>query len=184
VRAGRKTSRLSWTPEPGPADENMPAFPAPQRWFDGAGGMSRPGSTAGRKPDRRQPAPGGSCRSDECPRALPIDGVLDLHTFPPRQIKQLIPDYLEQCRRCGLLKVRIIHGKGTGTLRRTVHAVLARIPEVAGFRLADEAGGGWGATTVELGPWSDTDNAGTGADPPSGDAGRGRIAMPVSDSEP
>jgi len=81
---------------------------------------------------------------------LPIDGVLDLHTFRPGEVKDLIVDYLEECRKRSILTVRIIHGKGTGTLRRTVHSVLGRLPEVASFRLADAGEGGWGATLVEL----------------------------------
>lgn len=84
------------------------------------------------------------------PVLLPIDGTLDLHAFRPADLKTLIPDYLEECRRKGILQVRIVHGKGTGTLRRTVHALLARIDIVADFRLADETGGSWGATLVTL----------------------------------
>jgi DNA-nicking Smr family endonuclease len=83
---------------------------------------------------------------------LPIDGVLDLHTFHPREVKDLVPDYLTECQERGILDVRIIHGKGTGSLRRTVHAILARLPEVASFSLAMEDAGGWGATLVTLRP--------------------------------
>ncbi len=81
---------------------------------------------------------------------IPIDGVLDLHAFRPQDLKELIPAYLEECRRLKIYSVRIIHGKGTGQLRRTVHAILGRLPEVASFRLAEEDSGGWGATRVEL----------------------------------
>lgn len=84
--------------------------------------------------------------------ALPIDGVLDLHTFLPREVKELIPDYLAACREKGIQEVRIIHGKGTGALRETVHAALKKFPGVASFRLADPEGGGWGATVVVLRP--------------------------------
>jgi DNA mismatch repair protein MutS2 len=45
-----------------------------------------------------------------------------------------------------------VHGKGTGALRRQVHALLARLPEVSSYALAGEAGGGWGATLVTLLP--------------------------------
>jgi DNA-nicking Smr family endonuclease len=89
---------------------------------------------------------------DDFPIELPIDGVLDLHTFRPQVVKELIPDYLAECRARGILDVRIIHGKGTGALRRTVHAILARLPEVASFQLAGEDAGGWGATGVLLRP--------------------------------
>jgi DNA-nicking Smr family endonuclease len=82
----------------------------------------------------------------------PIDGTLDLHTFRPAEVKNLVPDYLAACRERGILSVRIVHGKGSGTQRRTVHAILERLPEVSSFRLAGEDAGGWGATLVELAP--------------------------------
>lgn len=81
---------------------------------------------------------------------IPIDGVLNLHNFSPKDLKYLIPDYLEECRRVDIFQVRIIHGKGIGNLRRTVHAILAGLPDVEKFKLADERRGGWGATLVEL----------------------------------
>jgi DNA-nicking Smr family endonuclease len=91
-----------------------------------------------------------SDENDQTPVTLIIDGVLDLHAFRPGEVKTLIPDYLEECRKCGILHVRIVHGKGTGALRRTVHAVLDRLDMVAGYRLGDETSGSWGATLVDL----------------------------------
>lgn len=86
------------------------------------------------------------------PVEYPIDGILDLHTFQPREVKDLLPEYLEACREEGILRVRIIHGKGTGALLQTVHAILERLPDVMSFKLADETAGGWGATIVDLKP--------------------------------
>jgi len=83
---------------------------------------------------------------------IPIDGTLDLHTFRASEVKDLVPDYLAACRERGILEVRIVHGKGTGALRETVHAVLRRMPGVAGFELAMGDEGGWGATVVRLEP--------------------------------
>lgn len=73
--------------------------------------------------------------------------VLDLHTFQPRECADLVDEYIRASRAAGLTTVRIIHGKGKGVLRRTVHAVLAAHPDVAGYRLAD---GNWGATIVHM----------------------------------
>jgi dsDNA-specific endonuclease/ATPase MutS2 len=82
----------------------------------------------------------------------PITSELDLHTFRPNEISSLLPEYFHECRKRGLLEVRVIHGKGTGTLREGVHRLLKRMPEVVSFRLGDETTGGWGATLVRLKP--------------------------------
>ena len=84
------------------------------------------------------------------PVQIPIDGALDLHVFLPGEIKALVPAYLAACLENGIHDVRIIHGKGTGSLRRTVHAVLARLELVVSFQPASEEQGGWGATLVLL----------------------------------
>jgi DNA-nicking Smr family endonuclease len=76
--------------------------------------------------------------------------VLDLHTFRPRDVKDVALDYLAACEAKSITKVRIVHGKGVGHLRRTVHALLAKHPDVASFALASEPFGGWGATIVTL----------------------------------
>ncbi len=84
------------------------------------------------------------------PVEIPVDGVLDLHTFRPGEIKGLIPDYIRLCKEKGIYEIRIIHGKGAGQLRRTVHSILSKNPTVRTFRTAGEGAGGWGATIVEL----------------------------------
>jgi len=100
---------------------------------------------------------------DDTPVLQPIDGTLDLHTFSPREVEPLVADYLAACRERGILQVRIVHGKGTGSLRRTVHALLSRLDEVAAFRTAGEDAGGWGATLVDLRPPGDRVSTGGSA---------------------
>src|SRR3974390_1367398 len=84
------------------------------------------------------------------PVPIPIDGVLDLHTFHPRDLKDLVPEYLAACQAKGIFQVRLIHGKGIGNLRRTVHSILSKHPAVASFTLDHPQYGGWGATIVFL----------------------------------
>jgi len=79
-------------------------------------------------------------------------GVLDLHTFRPQDVKEVVLDYIELCRENGVHEVRIVHGKGIGQLRNTVHALLAKHPDVIYFALATEYYGGSGATIVHLKP--------------------------------
>jgi DNA-nicking Smr family endonuclease len=88
--------------------------------------------------------------ADEPPVPLPITGELDLHTFRPGDVSALIPAYLAECRARGIFSVRIVHGKGTGALRGTVHALLRRSPLVQNFQLGNETSGGWGATIAVL----------------------------------
>jgi DNA-nicking Smr family endonuclease len=89
---------------------------------------------------------------DNEPTQVPIDGVLDLHSFQPREVKDLVLDYLAACQEKGILQVRLIHGKGIGHLRRTVHAVLAKHPEVITYSLDHAMFSGSGATIVNLRP--------------------------------
>jgi DNA-nicking Smr family endonuclease len=57
------------------------------------------------------------------PIEIPIDGVLDLHTFRPKEIPDLLQDYLSLCSEKGIFQVRIIHGKGHGILKARVHSL-------------------------------------------------------------
>ena len=84
------------------------------------------------------------------PHEVPIDGTLDLHTFRPSEIGDLIPEYLLACSERGLSMVRIVHGKGTGALRKGVHAVLEQSPLVERYTLCGTGDGGWGATRAWL----------------------------------
>ncbi|MCX4241442.1 Smr/MutS family protein [Paraliomyxa miuraensis] len=101
-------------------------------------------------------APWAGIRGDRgpepAPLPMPVDGVLDLHSFSPKQVEPLVLETIEQHRRQGVLQLRIIHGKGIGNLRRTVHAILQRHPGVLSHRLGGHGAGSWGATLVELRP--------------------------------
>jgi DNA-nicking Smr family endonuclease len=84
------------------------------------------------------------------PVPLPIDGVLDLHTIQPGEVKDVLLAYIEVCQEKGILDMRIIHGKGIFNLQRTVHSILQKHPQVISFTLASELYGGAGATIVKL----------------------------------
>lgn len=86
------------------------------------------------------------------PAAPELTDELDLHTFLPRECADVVEEYVRAAQEAGMTAVRIIHGKGTGTLRRIVHGVLERHPAVRAFTLGDARSGGWGATRVELHP--------------------------------
>lgn len=84
------------------------------------------------------------------PVEIPIDGVLDLHSFRPKEVKDVVLDYLDECRKRGIGTVRIVHGKGIGALKRTVHALLSRHPDVIDYHLDSALFSGDGATIVHL----------------------------------
>ncbi|HTN52080.1 MAG TPA: Smr/MutS family protein [Anaeromyxobacter sp.] len=97
-----------------------------------------------------RPPPEGEPPEEPVP--LPIDGTLDLHAFDPAEVGDLVPEWIGACLAAGVRELRIVHGKGTGALRRRVEGLLSRDPRVASFRTAGEDAGGWGATWVTLRP--------------------------------
>lgn len=84
------------------------------------------------------------------PVKIPIEDVLDLHTFRPQDIPNLLQDYFTECLRSGIYAVRIIHGKGKGVQKRRVQGILKKNPMVTSFGDAPPEAGGWGATLVVL----------------------------------
>ena len=99
--------------------------------------------------DRERPDTGASEEWEDAVE-LEITDVLDLHTFPPREVPDLVRDYLDAAYEKGLRELRIIHGRGTGTQRRTVRTLLERDPRVVSYRDAPGEAGGWGATVVTM----------------------------------
>ena len=108
-------------------------------------GGGRPGGEGPEDADE----PRNSVEPDDAVR-IPIEAELDLHPFRPRDVASVVEAYLEEARSAGLARVRIVHGRGTGTQREIVRAVLSRTPFVTSFRDASPASGGWGATVAEL----------------------------------
>lgn len=84
------------------------------------------------------------------PVIIEFRDVIDLHSIPPKQVRAVVEDYLEQARERGVAAVRIIHGKGVGVQREIVRSILAHTPFVAGYKDAPPEAGGWGATIVVL----------------------------------
>lgn len=84
---------------------------------------------------------------DNPPIRIPIDGVIDLHTFAPHEAADAVNEYLNMCAQKGIGEVKIIHGKGKGILRRTVESALEKHPLVTFFK-KDPGPSGWGATIV------------------------------------
>ncbi|MEE8138064.1 MAG: Smr/MutS family protein [Thermoanaerobaculia bacterium] len=84
------------------------------------------------------------------PVELPITDALDLHSFPPREVADVVRSYLDAAFEKGLYELRIIHGRGIGAQRRTVRSILEREPRVVSFVDAPPEAGGWGATCVTL----------------------------------
>ena len=90
--------------------------------------------------------PGWSAEAVE----VPITDVLDLHSFQPREVADVVREYLDAAYAKGLRDLRIIHGRGVGVQRRTVRTLLERDPRVVEYGDAPAEAGGWGATWVRL----------------------------------
>jgi len=86
----------------------------------------------------------------QAPVKVPIEPWIDLHTFSPKEIPEVLESYLEECQKAGFQEVRIIHGKGIGVQRRIVHSFLKKNPLVEKFSQSPPEAGGWGATTALL----------------------------------
>ena len=84
--------------------------------------------------------------------------TLDLHTFSPKELPSLLEEFIHQSQNADIYLVKIIHGKGSGALRRRVQSLLARDQRVVAFYDAPTESGGWGATVVELKPYLEEEN--------------------------
>jgi len=108
----------------------------------------------GRSPSKttavEDPGGGATDPDPDIPVALPVEDFIDLHPFPPRDIPDVVNDYLEAAHAVGFREVRLIHGRGIGVQRERVRSTLAKHPLVASFSDATADRGGWGATIATL----------------------------------
>lgn len=115
-----------------------------QRMIEGLGGK--------RSAQPPPPEPVPFVEEEDLPETvvLALSDVLDLHSFPPRQVADLVREYLDAAYGSGFRHVRIIHGKGKGVQREIVRKILAADPRVISFGDPPGEAGGWGATWVEM----------------------------------
>jgi dsDNA-specific endonuclease/ATPase MutS2 len=86
------------------------------------------------------------------PIRIPITDVFDLHSVPPRDVADVVREYLMEARHRGFRAIRIIHGRGIGVQREMVRSILKQTEFVETFGDAPGEAGGWGATVVTLKP--------------------------------
>jgi dsDNA-specific endonuclease/ATPase MutS2 len=86
------------------------------------------------------------------PVAIEITDIIDLHTIAPREVKDVVEEYLREAHARGFRSVRIIHGKGIGVQRQMVRTILARTSSVLDWIDAPPEAGGLGATIVRFRP--------------------------------
>jgi hypothetical protein len=107
------------------------------------------------QPTGAEPAHDERAEADEdpdpdAPVELPVEDFIDLHPFPPRDIPDVVVDYLEAAYAKGFREVRLIHGRGIGVQRERVRSTLAKHPLVESYSDATADRGGWGATVATL----------------------------------
>ena len=81
---------------------------------------------------------------------IPIEDSIDLHSFRPSEILDVVDAYIEAAQRKGLREVRLIHGRGKGVQRARVQQLLGSDARVEHFSDAPAGHGGWGATLAWL----------------------------------
>ncbi len=82
--------------------------------------------------------------------ALNIKPEINVLGMTVAEATSLIDRYLDDCMMAHLHKVTIIHGKGTGALRKGIHEYLKKQPQVKSFRMGEYGEGEAGVTIVEL----------------------------------
>lgn len=89
---------------------------------------------------------------EEGPFSFELGDELDLHSFRPAEIAELVRDWLDDRCAAGSRSLRVIHGKGIGVQRERVRQILAADPRVIKIANAPSEAGGWGATVIDIEP--------------------------------
>ena len=113
----------------------------------------RPASMTGQARSRgRSSAHGGSARhsDSDVDGVRPIASELMLIGRTTDEARDLVEKYLDDAFMAGMAHVRLVHGKGTGALRKAVRGVLSEHPLVDSYRDGEPAEGGSGATVAAL----------------------------------
>jgi DNA mismatch repair protein MutS2 len=98
----------------------------------------------------RRPARTGARGGDSLPVPRPVPGELLLLGRTTDEARDSVERYLDHAFLAGLPSVRLVHGKGSGALRKAVRDLLAGHPLVESFRDGEPAEGGTGATVAAL----------------------------------
>jgi DNA mismatch repair protein MutS2 len=92
----------------------------------------------------------GSQAAHDAPGARSIGGELMLIGRTTDEARDLVEKYLDDAFMAGMANVRLVHGKGTGALRKAVRGVLSDHPLVDSYRDGQPNEGGSGATVATL----------------------------------
>jgi len=140
VRSGSVTVRV-----PVSALRPSPMNPAATGWGEPVRG----------EPVRGEPAKGPGRVGFRSPGSLPgsprpVAAEILLLGQTTDEARDRVEQYLDDAFLAGLASVRLVHGKGTGALRKTVRDLLAGHPLVESFRDGEPSEGGTGATVAAL----------------------------------
>lgn len=98
----------------------------------------------------KKPAPSSGASEIATRKAMQVSGELMLRALRAEEAQSMLDKYMDDAYAAGMHQVRIVHGKGTGALRRVVWEFLTGHPAVKGCRLGEEGEGGDGVTVVTL----------------------------------
>lgn len=79
-----------------------------------------------------------------------VNSSIDLRGMDCQEAEYAVDKYLDEAYLAGLGEISVIHGKGTGTLRKAITDMLKNHTHVKTYRLGEYGEGGNGVTIVQL----------------------------------